>query len=311
MKYLILTLVFLALGACSSDETDFNESGGTTKFSSASGQGADGAGAGTGNRETASSGTEDAAAMPDKVIVINGDECDGEFPDKVEGTQRFKAVCTHETNKADVREISVIDTKEGHCVPVYSKFGKRCIVGYARNDMNFCTDVYIKIINNLSGYFECEGNILEVAGDGGETGSDDDDSGTGSTSVGGDTEDDGTGDTGDAEPGEDASGGEDGGDPSAPRFMDISTFLEMEQKAVRKTMNCKNGEDEVFVSVIDTVEGPCAVVRKESSDDDEQGMLETVGIEDMSKCDRGFDTLVNQLIRDGFGCNGSGFSATD
>ncbi len=310
MKYLILTLVFLALGACSSKETDFNKSGGTAKSSSKSGQeesGTEQTSAETANRGTASSETESGAAtIPDKVINVGGDYSgdyvsnargNRKFPD-VEGTERFEAVCTNKTNSVDVRKVSVIDTKEGHCASVYWKFGKKYIEAYAKYDMDACTVVYIGIVNNLrnSGYFECQGDLPEDI-------SSDDDGEPATTTEG--SGDDGTGDTGDTEPGGDASGGED--DLPTPQFPSLSDFLEFEQKAVRMSLNCKRENDEVFISIVDTVEGPCGVLHKEG---DQEPTLKGYAREDMSKCDKDFNTLTGQLVGEGFGCNGSGSSST-
>ena len=94
------------------------------------------------------------ATTEDKMVMDTGGTTTGGFPD-VEGTERSGATCT---NGGDERMVSVIDTKEGPCGVVYSKYGKKLTVAYAKFEMPFCDKVYENILGNLkNGGFDCGG----------------------------------------------------------------------------------------------------------------------------------------------------------
>lgn len=96
----------------------------------------------------------------ESLAMDSGANMEGGFPD-VEGTERSGATCK---SGSDERLISVIDTKEGPCGVVYSKFGTKRTVAYAKHDMPFCDKVYSNIVSNLnSAGFDCGGAAASAA----------------------------------------------------------------------------------------------------------------------------------------------------
>ena len=310
MKYLVLIIFFFATGACSTKSNVFDGTDGTSSSSeNSSGNSSNENAANETSNEGTTNETTDQKTPPEKAIDMSEEN---DLPD-VEGTQRLHSVCTHKTNDADIRTVSVIDTVEGHCGTVYTKFGKKKTEAYAQVDMNFCERVYNGIINNLkgpegNGPFNCEGDIPPEIPDtdntGVETGANDDPDSSG------DPPSDGAEQQQQQQPSDDSDnngGSNDNNDDGATvQFMDISKFLQMRGRE-RISMNCKKEDDKRVISVIDTVEGPCGVVHK----DNDEEKLETFQKYDMSKCDDAFNNLVDSLIGQGFGCQGSGSSAID
>ena len=95
-----------------------------------------------------------APEAKESMTMDSGANMDGGFPD-VEGTERSGATCK---NGSDERLVSVIDTREGPCGVVYTKYGNKKTVAYAKNDMSFCDKVFDNIVGNLTGGgFDCGG----------------------------------------------------------------------------------------------------------------------------------------------------------
>ncbi len=327
MKYLILTLVFFVLGACASKPTTFTDAKlkgktGTSAISSENPHVPEGEVGGESN-DGESNGEPDTIENVDKAIDMGGKS----LPD-IEGTERSGAVCKR---GGDERTISVVDTKEGHCGVVYTKFGYKKTMAFARYEMNFCDEVYNGMVINLDKHgFDCGDAAPEKSGgmeikvrkmDPSEQ--------TGQTSEpeesvngqvpGEDTEENETEENGIGEAGtvveEDQATeayneaqvqGDNGQDEPSGQLIDGKTDFPKMEGYERSGATCKQGNDERMISVIDTREGPCGVIYTKFG----VKTTEAFAKYDMSVCDRAFNKIIANLLAKGFDCGGVGFSAT-
>lgn len=145
MKKVILLLSLVALAACSSKPKEED----MQKVEEAPAV-----------EETAPAPAPTTSTMDSSSTDESGMSMSGDFPD-VEGTERSGTTCT---NGSDSRMVSVIDTPEGPCGVVYTKFGNKKTVAYAKHEMAFCDRVFENVKGNLSGAgFSCTGGAAAPA----------------------------------------------------------------------------------------------------------------------------------------------------
>ena len=327
MKKLILAVFFLVgLGACSSKTTSFDETKEAQVNSSSD----------TGTTEEA--GQQQAQAENEVQSVEDVDKAvdmgDQGLPD-IEGVQRSEAVCR---NDNDERTVQVIDTKEGHCGVVYTKFGEKKTVAFARYEMEFCDRIYKGIVDNLvRGGFDCGSAGPEPVGEmevrikgketpvpESETVPQDSKVSTPLPDMENNQKEEGQQQLPQGEEEEQAPEQEEeaGGDDNASLQQGDEQELQTDgvdgveqgqmieksppnlEGSERSGMVCVRDDDERTVSVIDTAEGHCGVNYTKLGKKETKAYAKY----NMSICDEVFNKIVSNLVSNGFECNGVGYS---